>query len=1359
MGDWQDNAVRGLAGAVKGEMMAELFNESFVQKLIYVYRINDSAHAGILKVGEASCKGSPFQYLGAEPNSKILNDAARERIRHQTQTAGVSFELLYTEKTAYEKGTSVVVFQDHEVRKVLERSGIRHKYFNQEHKANEWFYTDLETVKKAIAAVKEGRKSLNASEVSTGKSPVVLRKEQREAVDFARRRFAKKNGSHKVLWNAKMRFGKTLSALQLVKECDIRRTLILTHRPVVDKGWFEDYEKIFYDRPEFDYGSKQNGSTLDQMEKLAGETGTSSYIYFASIQDMRGSEIVGGKFAKNEEVFDIEWDLIIIDEAHEGTKTELGNSVLSKCRKSHTRELHLSGTPFNLMDDFKDEEIFTWDYVMEQKAKSDWDILHQGDPNPYACLPRMNIFTYDLGKLYPEYADADIAFNFREFFRVDEQGDFIHETNVQQFLNLLTKKDEQSNYPFSKQEYRENFRHSLWMIPGVKEAKALSRLLQQHPVFGCYEIVNVAGVGDEEVDSTDALKAVEKAMTDHPENTYTITLSCGRLTTGVSVKPWTACFMLSGSYNTAASAYMQTIFRVQTPATIAGKVKEECFVFDFAPDRTLKVIAEAVKISRKAGETTGSDRQTLGDFINFCPIIGFEGSAMKVYDTEKMLGQLKKVYVERVVKNGFEDSYLYNDQLMKLDDLALREFGELQKIIGITKAMPKTGDIDINSLGFTEEEFEQAKRLQKEKRELTAEEEEFRRRLMEARKNRDSAISILRGISIRMPLLIYGADLQKNLDGSEEAITIDNFTDLVDNLSWQEFMPNGVTKEKFNQFKKYYDSDVFREAGIRIREMAKAADRLCVEERIERISTIFGTFRNPDKETVLTPWRVVNMHLTESLGGWCFYDEKYREPITEPVFVEQNDSTKAVYRKNTRILEINSKSGLYALYCAYSVFRNRKKLELGPTATREQERELWKKVLAENIYVICKTPMAKSITKRTLAGFTEARVNAHYFEDLVNQLKHKPDNFISKVTRSSYWKKDGEEMKFDAVVGNPPYQDEVALAQNAVNGQASRTNIFQHFQMAADKISVGYTSLIYPAVRWIHRSGKGMQQFGLNQINDISLEKIVYYPNACDVFKDVAIADGISVVSKNKRKTKRGFMYVYSKDGERSAVDLDNPGEELLPLNPKDGKILNKISDIVKKHGLPYMHDRILPRNLFGIESDFVEKNPEKVRVFSNDGIMDFKREIKLFTNDKAGKAGRAKWFVASRDIIKSNDSYIDEWQVVVSSANAGGQKRDNQIEIIDNHSAFGRSRVALGTFKTIEEAQNFFNYCNTKLIKFMFLMTDESLTSLGKKVPDVMDYSFENTLIDFTKDLDQQLFKLVGLSDEEVAYIVSVVG
>ena len=221
-----------------------------------------------------------------------------------------------------------------------------------------------------------------------------------------------------------------------------------------------------------------------------------------------------------------------------------------------------------------------WDYVMEQRAKADWDKIHLGDPNPYTELPRLNIFTYDLGKLLPKYADEDLAFNFREFFRVNADGQFIHEHDVRSFLNLISKKDDENNYPYSTEEYRNNFRHSLWMVPGVKEARALSAMLKKHPVFSQFTIVNVAGEGDEEEANEDALKKVQNAIGEHPEETYTITLSCGRLTTGVSVPAWTAVFMLAGSYNTSATSICKP-FSVQTPAEINGR-KEECFVFDFA---------------------------------------------------------------------------------------------------------------------------------------------------------------------------------------------------------------------------------------------------------------------------------------------------------------------------------------------------------------------------------------------------------------------------------------------------------------------------------------------------------------------------------------------------------------------------------------------------------------------------------------------------------------------------------------------------------------------------------------------------------------------------------------------------------
>lgn len=888
-------------------------------KLIYVFRIPDSAHSDCLKIGEATFEDGN---ITLPPNSSPLNKAAKARIDQYTKTAGITYELLHTEIAIFVRDGKIAAVNDKEIHEVLLRSGIRRKVFDKVNGANEWFCCDLETAKRAIAAVKEGRKALKGSEVTVGQSPIVFRPEQRKAIDKTLKQF--KSGNQ-MLWNAKMRFGKTLSALQVVKESpDFHRVLILTHRPVVDDGWFEDFGKIFYDNDEYAYGSKTNGDTFYSLEKRCRK-GECRYVYFASMQDLRGSELVGGNFNKNSDVFATPWDLIIVDEAHEGTQTELGKAVMTALVKPDTKVLRLSGTPFNLFDDFKEDEIYTWDYVMEQRAKAEWDLTHPGDPNPYAGLPRLNIYTYDLGRLLSDYADEDIAFNFREFFKTADDGHFVHHTHIESFLNLLSKEDDESMYPFATQKYRDIFRHTLWMVPGVKAAKALASMLRNHPVFGAFEMVNVAGDGDEEEANEEALRKVNAAIGPDPDLTRTITISCGRLTTGVSVKPWTGVLMLSGSFNTAASAYMQTIFRVQTPATINGRVKEDCYVFDFAPDRTLKVLAETAKISTKAGKQSSDERQQLGEFLNFCPIISIEGSQMKQLNTDHMLQQLKRVYVERVVQNGFEDGYLYNDDLMRLSDIDIRKFDQLKKIIGQTKAMGKTNEITVNDQGLTDEEYAEKEKLEKKKRrELTPEEKERLAELKARKEGRDKAISILRGISIRMPLLIYGA----NITDEDRELTIDNFTTLVDDLSWEEFMPKGVTKELFGDIKQYYDPDIFTAAAKRIRAMARAADRLTIEERIERIAAIFATFRNPDKETVLTPWRVVNMHMSDCLGGYTFFNADFTETIEEPRFVDHGDVTAEVFTLNSHLLEINSKSGLYPLYLAYNVYRSRVRNEM-----------------------------------------------------------------------------------------------------------------------------------------------------------------------------------------------------------------------------------------------------------------------------------------------------------------------------------------------------------------------------------------------------------------------------------------------
>lgn len=1303
-------------------------------KLIYVFRIPDAAHSDCLKIGEATFEDGN---ITLPPNSSALNKAAKARIDQYTKTAGITYELLHTEIAIFVRDGKIAAVNDKEVHDVLLRSGIKRKVFDKVNGANEWFCCDLETAKRAIAAVKEGRKALKGSEITVGQSPIQFRPEQREAIDKTLKQFKKGN---QMLWNAKMRFGKTLSALQVVKESgDFRRVLILTHRPVVDAGWFEDFGKIFYDNDEYAYGSKTNGDTFVSLERRARRE-ECRYIYFASIQDLRGSELVGGNFDKNNDIFSTPWDLIIVDEAHEGTQTELGKAVMKELTKEKTKVLRLSGTPFNLLDDFKEEEIYTWDYVMEQRAKVRWDEEHPGDHNPYAGLPRLNIYTYDLGRLINEYVDEDIAFNFREFFRVNDSGEFVHRSHVQNFLDLLTKTDEESMYPFANKRYRDIFRHTLWMVPGVKSAKALAAMLRNHPVFGLFEIVNVAGDGDEEEANEEALKKVTDAIGPDPDKTRTITLSCGRLTTGVSVKPWMGVFMLSGSFNTAASAYMQTIFRVQTPATFNGRVKEDCYVFDFAPDRTLKVLAETAKISTKAGKQSSGERQQLGEFLNFCPIISIEGSQMKQLDTEHMLQQLKRVYVERVVQNGFEDGYLYNDKLMRLTDVDIKEFNELKGIIGQTKAMGKSNDITVNDQGLTNEEYEEKEKLEKKKkRELTPEEKARLEELKKKKKVKEDAISILRGISIRMPLMIYGA----KVENEDEELTIDNFTQLVDPQSWEEFMPKGVTKQRFNAFKKYYDPDIFTAAAKRIRAMARAADRLSIEERIERIAAIFATFRNPDKETVLTPWRVVNMHMSDCLGGYTFFNEDFSETIEEPRFVDRGDVTAEVFTPDSHLLEINSKSGLYPLYLAYNIYRSRLRNQMFSPESLEEHQAIWDAAVAENIFVICKTPMAKRITERTLLGFRKGNTNMWAPEDLINKIKNQPELFIKKVGDLV-----GKNVKIKAVVGNPPYQEE---------GESTRkAPIYHLFYDAAFKLSP-IVSLITPG-RYLFKAGQTPAEWMDRMLADPHFKVVDYFQKSNEVFPTVDIKGGVAIGLRNANK-------------EFGAIGFFSEFPQLVSIMDKVGIhkdfVRGAFSETVSSQGIYRFSDLALTEVPRIYE---VQGKGTAAKITSN--AFENLTEIFVDSEDKLSDKGvqimgRIKGYRETRWInakyLQPCD-FLNYYNVFVPEANGTGAIGEVLsvpvigVPVIGHTDTF----LSIGKFASAEEASACLKYVKSKFARCLLgtlKATQHNPKDTWANVP-MQDFT-ANSDIDWSKsieEIDIQLYAKYNLSKDEIAFIESMI-
>lgn len=1327
-------------------MLDKVFNNAFEYKVIYVFTIEDDIHRGLLKIGDATLHTEVvIDHL--TPNCRELNQAALKRIKAYTNTVGLTPKLLWSElaiRTVKQKDGFVKLqaFRDHQVHTVLKNSGIMPKKLGQ---SREWFEIDIDTARTAINAVKQNQANLSDSGVIK-QAPIILRPEQVACIEKVQKHFKK---ADRFLINAKMRYGKTFVSLEIIKKCKFKKTIIVTHRPVVDAGWYEDFTKIF-NGTDYIYGSKATGYTVDQLLKK-----NKPFIYFASVQDLRGSVLVGGKFDKNDIVFKTIWDCVVVDEAHEGTTTALGEDTVNAIFKEGkgSKLLALSGTPFNILQDYDEDSIYTWDYIMEQECKSEWDKLHFGDSNPYDELPEMRIYTYSLGDVLHNsncITFEDKAFNFKEFFRtftgdfsVDnadmphsaEVGDFIHESDVWSFLNLMTKQDKDSYYPYSNEEYRTLFKHSLWIVPGVKEARALKKLMLKHPVFGCgqFNIVNVAGNGDEEEASEEALSKVRKAIKDAGDD-YTITLSCGKLTTGVTVKEWTAVFMLAGSYSTSAASYLQTIFRVQSPCNENGRIKENAYVFDFAPDRTLKMISSAVSVSAKAGKTKIGDKQIMGKFLNYCPVIGISGSEMQEYSATKLLRQLKKAYADKVVRNGFDDSNLYNDELFKLQAIDIQKFDELKGIIGSSKAQPKTKDITVNDQGLTGEEYEEAKKLKrKKKKELTLEEKARLEELKRLKKVRNDAISILRGISIRMPMLIYGVDIPY-----DEEITLDKFIDMVDDPSWNEFMPTGVTKEKFKEFQKYYDEEVFIAAGHRIRNIVKESDTLDPTERVGKIAGLFSYFKNPDKETVLTPWRVVNMHMSDTLGGWDFWDEQHNEILDVPRFVDRGEVTQRTFGKNdAQILEINSKTGLYPLYVTYSCYRTKldalgdKKLSL------EEKQALWNKVVEENVFVICKTPMAKAITQRTLTGYSKTKVNAHCFDDLVNTIQNKPDQFRKRVLRGNFWGKGANDMKFDAIVGNPPYM------QMDDGAQASAKPIYNNFIRAGFDLSPEYASFIIPA-RW-YSGGKGLDDFRDSMLSDVHLRELHDILSPEYIFPNTNIRGGVCYFLWDKNYSNLpNQLHVVTHDRDEIISDTMRPlkvdGADIFIRYAIAISILNKVKALDESP----ISVHISPRRPFGIDGKIVNDSSFK------DTPKGMSAPVKCY-----GKAKSVGYMESSN--VKNHIEWSNIWKVYMPYANNIGTELsdDNQNTFIgEPNSVCTETFIFVGVDMNLneEKANNVSVYLRTKFARFLLSLAKASQHATAKA------YCFVPT-VDFSKKwTDKELYSRYGFNMEEINFVESMI-
>ena len=607
-------------------------------------------------------------------------ESVKARIEQQTHTANVKFNLEWYEKAMYTDG-SHEYFTDHDFHNYLVRFGGVERV-----KGKEWFKISPEDSLELF--YKFADRDYSQVKSSKEHSSYTLRKEQQEAVDKTYAYYLDKVNNHnyanrEFLWNAKPRFGKTLTAYDFMRKIDAQNVLIVTNRPSIANSWYDDFQKFIAWQTDYVFVSETDAlsdrSALTRQEYLDkiynlkdGEN--CRCVAFESLQGLKGSVYFGGEYTKLKWILDQKWDLLIIDEAHEGVDTEKTDTAFDKMRRDFT--LHLSGTPFKAIakGKFAQEQIYNWTFSDEQEAKENW----QGDTsNPYASMPKMCLFTYQMSEIIQDKVNSgmdladgknvDYAFDLNEFFSTNGKGNFVYESDVKKFLNALT---EQEKFPFSSKELRQKLSHTFWLFSRVDSVKAMAKLLKEHPVFENYEIIIAAGDGkmDEAEDNSQSRRSYDKVVEAIKEYDKTITLSVGQLTTGITIPEWTAVFMLSNMRSSAE--YIQAAFRAQNPYQFVkdGKYyrKENAYVFDFSPERTLIVydeFANSLYSSTASGKGTKEERsENLKRLINFFPVFAEdENGKMIELDAEKVLTLPLKIKSREVVNSGFMSNFLFTN--------------------------------------------------------------------------------------------------------------------------------------------------------------------------------------------------------------------------------------------------------------------------------------------------------------------------------------------------------------------------------------------------------------------------------------------------------------------------------------------------------------------------------------------------------------------------------------------------------------------------------------------------------------------------------------------------------------------------
>ena len=853
------------------------------------------------------------------------------RIKEQLHAAAIKFKVLFKESAMRPDGTC---FTDKDVHKLLRRRGV--KQFNEGEDTNEWFACSREEALTAIEELRtetrfEGQRNWDFE----------MRGEQKAAVEMTKAYFerAKEDDPEhppKFLWNAKMRFGKTFATYELCKAMDFKKILVLTFKPAVESAWQEDLARHvhfkgwqFVSNKEAKFDEAKLNEQYDACDK------SRPIVVFGSFQDLLGTNDLGGIKAKNEFIHTTNWDIIVFDDYHFGAWRENAKNLFEKfdeedndfdLEKYQLEEagnainesflpitsryyLYLSGTPFRALNsgEFLEDQVFNWTYSDEQAAKENWD-KSLGE-NPYAALPKMVMLTYKV----PDSITANVAinegydeFDINEFFRAEvaekgkvESARFVYEEDVQKWLKMI-----QGNYmpvdglklgaerppmPFSDTTLLNVLSHTLWFLPNVASCYAMYNLLKQkqNSFFDDYKIVvcagTKAGIG------LDALRPVLNAMGD-PLKTKTITLSCGKLTTGVTVRPWAGVFMLRNLKS--PETYFQTAFRVQSPWEIVNDkgdkevIKQECYIFDFALERALHQISD-YSCRLKVDDT--SPEQKVADFISFLPVLAFDGASMNRIDAQDILDITYAGTSATLLAKRWQTALLVhvdNDTLKKLQNNQ-EAMDALMRIEGF-----RSLNAEIQTIINRSEKIKKIKKEgdgKKTPKEVSAEEKEIKSLRKQVQEN-------LLKLAARIPAFMYLTDFREQ-----------TIKDVITQIEPELF---------------------YKVTGLTVKDF----ETLCSIGLFDPEKMNQGIFGFRKYENSSLSYTGIDKHAGEAVGGW---DTVLRR--------EEYD---ALYSKQQATLTDFEKALLPEAYLDDSVIERQASAPAGVNGESEQGKDIWETILA-----------------------------------------------------------------------------------------------------------------------------------------------------------------------------------------------------------------------------------------------------------------------------------------------------------------------------------------------------------------------------------------------------------------------------